>query len=179
MRSVANTGVRLVDNFRSREEASRVIDLYGKRVDKSTVLGPDGLSMLHTHRTSSDIRLTSESDPLLRSIICRAAALFGLPTSHAELFSLTRYQSGEYYKRHFDHDGTSEADRLCTLLIYLNDLAADEGGETFFNELHFAFQPVSGRAVVWNNSDINGQRLEESMHNALPVKKDGVEKWVA
>jgi prolyl 4-hydroxylase len=176
--SIADTGVRFVDNFLSRDEALRVIE-HGTLVRKSTVIGPDGSSILHTHRTSSDTLLSPQSDPLLKLITCRAASLFGLPLSHAEIFSLTRYQYGEYYKSHFDHDGSMDADRLYTLLVYLNDLDPDEGGETLFNALHFAVQPVCGRAVIWNNSDTRGNRLKESVHTALPITREGSEKWVA
>lgn len=179
MHSVAETGVRLIDNFLSRDEALRIIELHGKAVKKSTVIGPDGSSILHAHRTSSDTLLRPETDPLLKSIILRAASIFGLPPSHAEIFSLTRYQYGEYYKSHRDHDGSIKADRLYTLLVYLNDLDPDEGGETLFNELHFAVQPICGRAVVWNNSDTRRNALKDSLHTALPITREGTEKWVA
>lgn len=176
--SIADTGVRFIDNFLSRDEAAKIIALHGKMVRKSTVIGPDGSSILHSHRTSSDTLLLPESEPLLQAIIYRAASLFGVPASHAEVFSLTRYQYGEYYKSHFDHDGSLKADRLYTLLIYLNDLNEDEGGETLFDKLNFAAHPVCGRAVIWNNSDTRSKVLQESVHSALPVTREGAEKWV-
>jgi len=160
--SVGNTGVRVVDNFLSEEEAREVISLYGLAVSKSTVIGPGGNSITHDHRTSSDTLIAIDSSPLVESLTYRAATLFGLPVSHAEIFSLTRYQHGEYYKGHFDHDGSMKADRLYTLLIYLNGLTPEEGGGTCFEKLNLVVQPVCGRAIVWNNSDLGRVRLPES-----------------
>ena len=177
--SVGKTGVKVVDNFLSEEEALQVISLYGPAVSRSTVIGPGGDSITHDYRTSSDTLIATDSSPLIQSITYRAATLFGLPVSHAETFSLTRYQYGEYYKGHFDHDGSMKADRLYTLLIYLNGLTPEEGGGTCFEKLNFVAQPVCGRAVVWKNSDLNRVRLSESYHSALPILKEGAEKWVA
>ena len=177
--SIGQTGVRVIDNFLSEEEAREVINLYGLAVARSTVIGPGGHSITHDYRTSSDTRISIESSTLLKSITYRAATLFGLPVSHAETFSLTRYQYGEYYKGHFDHDGSMKADRLYTLLVYLNGLAPEEGGGTCFEKLNLVAQPVCGRAVVWNNSDLGRVRLAESYHSSLPILKEGTEKWVA
>jgi len=177
--SIGQTGVRVVDNFLSKEEARALIDLYGLTVVRSTVIGPGGQSVIHDYRTSSNAYVSIDSSPLIKLITYRAATLFGLPVSHAETFSLTRYQYGEYYKGHFDHDGSMKADRLYTLLVYLNDLTPEEGGGTCFEKLNLVAQPVCGRAVVWNNSDLSRVRLPESYHSALPVLKEGAEKWVA
>jgi Rps23 Pro-64 3,4-dihydroxylase Tpa1-like proline 4-hydroxylase len=179
VRSIGNTGVKAIDNFLSAEEAQEIIKLYGQEVSRSTVIGLKNDSITHEYRTSSDVNIVLDSSPLVKSIFYRAATLFGLPVSHAEIFSLTRYQCGEYYKGHFDHDGSIKADRLYTMLIYLNSLSREEGGGTWFEKLNFVAQPVCGRAIVWNNSDLNRVRLDESYHSALPVLKEGAEKWVA
>jgi hypothetical protein len=115
--AVGGAGVRVIDNFVSREEARQLIDLYRQQLKRSTVIGPDYKSIKHGYRTSSDalIQLV-DADPLVHRIIYRAATMVGLPFPHAERFSLTRYQNGEYYKIHSDHDGSINADRLYTVL---------------------------------------------------------------
>ena len=178
--AVGGTGVRVIDNFVSREEARQLIDLYRQQLKRSTVIGPDYKSIRHGYRTSSDalIQLV-DADPLVHRIIYRAATMVGLPFSHAERFSLTRYQNGEYYKIHSDHDGSINADRLYTVLVYLSDLAENEGGETMFSKLNLVAQPICGRAVVWPNSYADKSLRPESLHSALPVLVEGAEKWVA
>jgi len=177
--SVGDTGVRVVDNFLSPDEAAEIIATHGEAVKKSTVIGPDGKSISHDYRTSSDTFIPVDSDPVIRAVVYRAASLFGLPVDHVEIFSLTRYQHGEYYKSHYDHDGSLKADRIYTLLIYLNDLKLEDGGGTQFDELNLVAHPVCGRAVLWANSDSEQKVRPDSKHCALPITGENAEKWVA
>jgi hypothetical protein len=180
VRDVGETGVRIVDNFCTAEESAALIEMGRGLVAPSTVIGPGGKSILHDYRTSSDSFIPlGSADPLILNIVYRAASLLGLPMSHSEKFSLTRYRSGEYYKAHLDHDGTLKADRLYTVLLYLNDLSVEEGGGTLFEKLNLATQPVQGRAVLWVNSDREKRALKQTLHSSLPVTRDGAEKWVA
>jgi prolyl 4-hydroxylase len=176
--SVAQTRIRAIDNFLSRDEAQQIIDTHRESVRKSTVIGPDGSSIVHDHRNSSDTFIQVDADSLIQMVVCRAAALLGLPVGHVEKLSITRYKSGEYYKSHLDHDGSVKADRLYTVLIYLNDLKEEEGGGTLFNKLNLVTHPVCGRAIIWANCDSNRKVLAETEHSSMPVLKEGVEKWV-
>jgi len=180
VRAIADTGVRIIDGFCSPAEAEALIEIGRDTVRRSTVIGPDGQSIFHDYRTSSDslIRL-ADADPLIVSIAQRAAALLGLPVTHSETFSLTRYGQNEYYKSHLDHDGSIKADRLYTVLLYLNDLADGDGGGTLFHKLNLVTQPVRGRAVIWVNSDTDRKAIPETLHSSLPVVNDNAEKWVA
>jgi len=178
--AVGDTGMRVIDNFLSPEEAEGLIKLHGDRVGRSTIIDTEGSSVADEYRTSSDTFIqVADHNPLVQAIVYRAASFFGLPVTHAETFSLTRYQSGEYYKSHYDHNGSLRADRLYTLLIYLNSLDADEGGGTLFNKLNLVTQPVQGRAVVWVNSEADKSVRKESVHSSLPITSDTAEKWVA
>jgi len=179
IKSVGNTGVRVIDQFLSTEEAQQVIDHHGSLVNRSTVIGQDNASIHHMHRTSSDTFISTHADPLVGKIVRRAASVLGLPPSHAENFSLTRYQHGEFYKSHHDHDGSLKADRLYTVLIYLNGLEAEEGGGTIFPRLNIITQPVCGRAIIWVNSDLDANARMETLHAAMPILREGAEKWVA
>lgn len=180
IKEVGETGIRLVDNFCTAEEAAAIIEIGRQTVSPSTVIGPSGESILHDYRTSSDTFVfLRNADPVLLDIVYRASSLLGLPMSHSEPVSLTRYRSNEHYKAHLDHDGSLKADRLYTVLLYLNDLTVEEGGGTMFEELNIVTQPVRGRAMLWVNSDRNRTPLKETVHSSLPVTRDGAEKWVA
>lgn len=175
-----HSGVRYLDNFATPAETDRLIELGRDLVQRSTVIGPEGKSTVHDYRTSSDtfIRL-EQADPAIAQIVHRAAVFLGLPPDHAERFSITRYQHDEYYKSHMDHDGSLQADRLYTVLLYLNSLAEGEGGDTVFERLNLRARPVRGRALCWVNSLADKTVREETLHSALPVLKPGAEKWVA
>ena len=179
VRTLADTGVRLMDNFCTRAEAERMIDVCRDKVQRSTVINERKESVEHTYRTSSDMTLHVDgTDPVLKDLVFRASGLLGLPVQCVERTSITRYRSGEYYKSHFDHDGSIKADRLYTVLIYLNDLADEEGGGTMFPDLNVVARPVQGRAICWVNSDPDKSVRRESRHSALPVLKETAEKWV-
>jgi hypothetical protein len=180
IRAVSKTGVRIVDNLCSDEEAAKLIDIGRAVVKRSTVIGAGGKSIEHDHRTSSDTIINlKNANPGILAIVYRAASLFGLPISHAETFSLAHYAHNEYYKSHLDHDGSMKADRLYTCLLYLNDLTEEEGGGTLFEKLNLVVQPVCGRAVLWVNSDIKKNALQHTVHSSLAVLKSKSEKWVA
>ena len=48
-----------------------------------------------------------------------------------------------------------------------------------FDNLNLVAHPVCGRGVVWINSNLDKSRRPDSKHSALPVLKEGAEKWVA
>ena len=61
-------------------------------------------------------------------------------------------------------------------LVYLGDLPADAGGETWFPHLGLSVAPRAGAALVWPNVDAGGRPLPETLHEARPLAAEGVEK---
>jgi len=176
---LADTGVTVVDNFCTRDEAEYFIRSRGGEISRSTIVENEKELKFHAGRTSSDafIRLTNNEENF-QNLVFRAASLFGLPVSYCERVSITRYGEGEYYKSHLDYDNSFHADRMYTCLIYLNDLGSDQGGGTWFSRLNLLASPKLGRAVCWVNTDPDGTRHPETLHAALPPKGEGAEKWV-
>lgn len=60
-----------------------------------------------------------------------------LEETHGGKFQVTSYASGVGYKSHMDCvlESDGRPDRYATFLVYLNDMGADNGGETLFTEL--------------------------------------------
>jgi len=176
---VCNTGLTVLDNFCTAEEAEHFINIGRGVVTRSVIVDDSNKHVQHSGRTSQDafVKL-DKNDPVLHRVVFRAASLFGLPCSYAEKVSFTRYGDGEYYKAHLDYNDSFTADRLYTCLIYLNTLTEAEGGGTWFTRLNLVATPKLGRAVCWVNKDPDGTRHPESHHAALPPKGGDVEKWV-
>jgi prolyl 4-hydroxylase len=180
VQKIANTGLRVVENFCTRNEADLLVEMARSQLTKSQVV-VDGKVVNHSGRTSTFAMAFHKyhQDSRVLPIIARGAMLAGVPVDHAEPVYVTRYSNGEYYKGHFDFgDSFFTEHRLYTMLIYLNDLSPEQGGATYFRDLNIAVQPKAGRAVIWTNMNPDGSTHSETVHAALPPKGDDVEKWV-
>jgi len=176
---IANTGITAIDNFCTPEEARHFIGTAGHNVRPSVVVEGEKKLVLSAGRTSQDALMhLSNSDQVFRDVVFRAASVFGLPVTHCDMVSITRYAEGEYYKAHLDYDDSYFADRMYTCLIYLSELDDSQGGGTWFTRLNLLARPKLGRAICWVNTDPDGKRHPETHHAALPPVGADVEKWV-
>lgn len=174
---VGNTGLSIVENFCTPEEARATIEAAQHRLEASRIT-IDNKQVQDAYRTSQTATVFDPTvqTPVVVPLLYRAAMLLGVPPTHAENVFVTRYQEGEYYKAHEDYGDNFDGDRLYTVLIYLNDLADDQGGGTVFTDLNVGVKPRLGRAVIWTNTNPDGSRHTETRHEALPVTNGG-EKW--
>lgn len=99
-----------------------------------------------------------------------------------EEIQLTKYNPGEYYKRHWDNFNTPgvqsiENDRIGTIILYLND--DFEGGETTFNQLEISIKPKRGKVCYFYYP--MGSNTEMLEHEAMPVingEKKIIQIWI-
>ena len=175
---VGKTGIAIVENFCSRDEADYLISRAGKRLTDSRIT-IDNKQIKDPYRKSQTAIVFDpyNKDPAVLRVVQRAAMLLGIPADHVESVYVTRYRSGEYYKVHHDAYEGFDGDRLYTTLIYLNDMKEEEGGGTIFEKLNVGVRPKCGRAVMWTNTNPDGTQHPEVAHEALPVAP-GAEKWV-
>ena len=173
-----DTGVAIVNNFCTRDEAEYLIARSGKRlVDSRITINNKQIKDPYRKSQTAIVFDPYNKDPAVLKIVTRGAMLLGVPADHVESVYVTRYRSDEYYKAHHDAYPGFDGDRLYTILIYLNDLTEDQGGGTVFEKLNIGVRPKCGRAVVWTNTNPDGSLHPEAVHEALPVKSDAV-KWV-
>lgn len=172
------TGIAVVDNFCTPDEAQYLISRATKRLSDSRIT-IDNRQIKDPYRKSQTAIVFDphNKDPEVVRVAGRAAMLLGVPTDHVESVYVTRYRAGEYYKAHHDAYEGFDGDRLYTVLIYLNDLREEDGGGTIFEKLNIGVRPKCGRAVIWTNTNPDGSHHAETMHEALPVK-GAAEKWV-
>lgn len=174
---VGSTGISLVENFCTPDEARAIVDASRDRLRASRIT-VNNEQVLDDYRTSQTASVFDprNKEPAVVPLLYRAAMLLGVPATHAENVFVTRYGEGEYYKAHQDFYPGFDGDRLYTVLIYLNDLRDDQGGGTVFADLNVGVRPRLGRAVIWTNTNPDGSHHPETRHEALPVTNDG-EKW--
>lgn len=116
------------------------------------------------NRTSYSCLLKSGQTPMIASIEQRIGAIAGMEVDYLERLNLVRYSPGQFFNKH--HDGRF---RPKTVFIYLNDLADDDDGETYFPELNLKFKPGKGVAIMWANT-LDGKEDMRMVHHGLPPK---------
>ncbi|KAL4428689.1 hypothetical protein ABPG77_009795 [Micractinium sp. CCAP 211/92] len=132
----------LFHGFLSNDEADYIIKTALPGLQRSEVVGPDGKETLDDIRTSSGTFLLKDSDPVLKVVEERVAAVSHLPRANHEDLQVLRYEQGQTYRDHYDINDSPERIalmkasgqlgglRTATLLMYLSDV--EEGGETAF-----------------------------------------------
>lgn len=182
---VADTGIVVVDNFCTAEEAEYLIAKAQPVLSPSRILvkNATGENSISDHRTScsATILTKDDQDPEILRLVARAAMFTGLDGRNVDPIYVNRYREGNYYNVHNDYleDGFPLVDRVYSTLIYLNDLGGGQGGGTHFAGLNLEVRPKMGRAVFWTNANPDGSYHREYAHAGLPVSGAETEKWVA
>jgi prolyl 4-hydroxylase len=130
-----------------------------------------------TARTSQSCHLRKGSQPC-PSVLRKVQALTAMPIDHMETPQVARYEPGQFYTMHFDGPdeslvpphlwGEQGGQRVCTVLIYLNDVL--NGGRTRFNRLGLEVAPRKGCAVVFLPGCVDTGQLDyRVLHEARPA----------
>jgi prolyl 4-hydroxylase len=185
---IAWPSIVVLDNFLSKEECRELIILSRPNLAPSLeyVPGDDIVRVANEKGRISETVFYGQFDehPLIQRIETRISTLLGIPQSHGEGMSVTRYGPGGFVGLHRDYlelEGTPEDSptrkggyRMCTFLMFLNDVR--KGGETHFFMPGLKFQPRAGRALYFEYCNSMGQIDDDTLHEGLPVG-DG-EKWI-
>ena len=165
-----------VPEFISIVESAHIIERAGSQLKKSFVMGGkaaslddtatddiDGIKKMAAKETIDDQSYRSSynawlhSDKLTTQLHNRLADITQFPVQlfqqKSEELQVVKYEKGGQFKVH--HDSSAFQPRLLTALLYLNDVPADMGGETWF--------PFAGKRREFNLS------VEEAISTALQM----------
>jgi hypothetical protein len=170
-------GLRVLPSFLTRGECDLLISLshgpsHSPLFARSLVGRPH--SYVSASRTSHSAVLRSSHHPLVGAVLARIAAATGATVGHLEgspAFDVLRYEVGERFDSHRDSTEGDAQPRRATMLIYLNDMPADAGGETRFPIIDVEFTPTCGTALTWSNCSDRQTVHEESLHQSLTVRR--------
>ena len=169
----ATEPVKILETFLEPEKCQYIIDTYKDRVKRSTVVSPKG-DVEDSARTSHTFFLPDD-DKVIAELREKAATLAGVSADHVEGLQLVRYSKGEQYKFHYDYfDAIRDNQRVHTFLVYLNDLAMEDGGATIFKGYNVKVYPRQGRAIWFRNMTESGQLNEKSLHAGEEVQTDTI-----
>lgn len=180
----SNLEVYTVDGLLDTEECSVLIDLIERDLYPSGLMAaaPDP-----DFRTSMSCNLKKQ-DPAVAQLEQRICDLLGTDPLHGETAQGQRYEVGQEFKPHHDffHPGqfySDQADReggqrTWTAMLFLNEPEA--GGCTNFPDAELKVAPETGKLLVWNNLDTQGNPNRYSLHQGMPVEagsKYVITKW--
>ena len=168
-----------VQDFISEAERRHFLSFQQEDMARAHVAGI-GAGEESSRRTNAVRWLVHGTSPTTLAVADRAAALVGIPRSHAESFQLIRYLPGQEYQIHYDAFDPDQprgqrnwqrgGQRLFTVLVYLN--AVEEGGTTSFPRLNLVTHPAPGKALVFQNCyPHTTTRHPDTLHSGDPVKR--------
>ncbi len=176
--------VEELDDFLTPEECDRIMELSTPKLFESKVYSSESDVKDTSHRISQQAWLEDNLDPIIAKISQKTVDVVGKPIQNQELLQVVKYEKGGFFKPHFDACYGNEehckrmnehgGPRYATLLIYLND--DFEGGETYFPGIDKSIKPKKGKAVLFYDSDANGNVIGESFHGGNPIISGN--KWI-
>lgn len=172
------------ENFLTPEECDKIIELASPKLFESKVYSSDSDITYKSHRVSKQTWLEDKLDPIIAKLSWKTAELVGKPIQNQELLQVVKYDKGGFFNPHYDACSGNELEckrmnqrggsRYATLLIYLND--DFEGGETIFPIIGKSVKPKKGNAILFYDSDKDGNLIRESFHGGNPIINGN--KWI-
>jgi prolyl 4-hydroxylase len=177
-----------VHEFMSAQEISDLLCQSEGKWSTSKVVAPSG-ARTDSVRTSDSCWFEKGCSALVASIEQRVSVITGKDTRFQEPLQLVRYYNNQHYAAHHDYFNEQEAcgreevqkrgQRSLTMVVYLLDPAS--GGCTDFPRLHMAVKPEAGTALLFMNTDDEGDVNPQTEHAGQAVTagtKIAMNVWV-
>lgn len=177
--------VLLIEDFFTLQECQEYIEKSQTSTmsSQSPTVGKDAAA--RAQRTSTTFYHYFRDVP---EFLAKAARLLGLSSIDClEEPQTVRYQRKEQFSWHLDAIGPNEIDssgqRVATLLVYLTELEASQGGATLFRDLNLRVQPKRGSALLFFPSagGLSNPQIDiRTLHCGQVVAPDAdTDKWIA
>lgn len=146
-------GIQVIDNaILNCDEIIKHLDSLNNW-QPSFVIGNSGtLDKARTSETTFVPMLSWNNDPIIHEMnrvvwqsIDNYAQEHDFSFTGIEDVSIQRYQIGDFYKAHTDHDISNP--RIVSAVAYLNTV--EIGGETRFTRFDYKVKPVAGRIAIF------------------------------
>ena len=168
----ATPATQLFRAFLTPPECAHIASAASDMLEPAQVVDPEsGRFIEHPVRTSSSAVVGPARETLvIQAINRRLAAASGTAVTHGEPLQVLHYAPGQQFRPHHDALAVQHArgnQRLCTMLIYLND--AYEGGETRFVSSGLEVRGRAGDMLLFANLRADGSPDPAAQHAGLPV----------
>ena len=182
-----NPKIIYIHNFITEEEAKHIIKLADELKKPSTIDSKESALTLETKtRSSNTAHLGKSSDYVIKDIEKKASEYTNLNINYIEPLQVAVYEKGQKYNPHYDFFNADSSvieqygNRTKTILVYLNNLSEDAGGNTYFPKLDIRIKPKALDAIYFenmNDGNVNYDTLhagEEILNNS---KKYAINIW--
>ena len=176
--------IKLYPNFLTSDECDKIIELSKNKLKISKINGNTEIILNKTTRDSYTAWVNDDEDPIIKKISLFVSEISGKPIINQERLQIVKYEKNGFYKAHYDacnykikkceYENKKGGPRYITFLIYLND--DFKGGGTWFPKLNFTTVPKKGDAILFYDTDYDGNIITNSLHQANDIIEG--EKWV-
>jgi len=179
MQPLGATGVRLIDNFCSPHEAALLIDSARTLLERAQT----GDVVVNDVALSGQFALSEHDgdDSTLLPLLYRCAVAFGIPYTHVERIAVGRVSESSSPDLMGQNAPLLVGRSQHCVLIFLNEMAGDDAGETVFTGMKLAISPRVGRAVCWSvaeNFSATNLGLEELLPRTPTAEKWFMQVWL-
>jgi hypothetical protein len=171
-RKIAATGVRVIDNFCTAEESAWLINSARNVLQSANA----DVAVNDVASTGVLALAGADNDDAILTLLYRSSILLDVPYTHASRIMLARCRSDSAVDILSKHAPAGSGKRQHVVMIFLNEVPGDMGGDTVFEGLKFAASPRVGRALCWTRDAAAGT-ADILPHELPPVSEDS-EKWV-
>jgi hypothetical protein len=99
----------------------------------------------------------------------KISKVLNIKSNDIELLQVTKYDKDQFYKLHYDYADGDKFMRKYSVIIYLNDLTPEDGGETHMPLYNIKIHPKKGMLFYFDNLFDNGIPNNLTIHEGRPV----------
>jgi prolyl 4-hydroxylase len=163
---------KLIEKFLSIEECNNLLELAKDKYEPSRI---------NTHNEnvnnivrSSNTYYCNNPNKFIIEISKKISDLLNIDIKFLENLQITKYKKLENYKLHYDYADGEKFMRKYSIIIYLNNLSKEDGGETHFPLFNTKITPKKGMLIYFDNLFENGVANNLTIHEGLPVLTDNI-----
>lgn len=162
----------IIDSFLSNDECDKLLELSKDRFFKSKVdqINPQ---LDNNIRSSETCIFEMNENTLIENIENKIINLLNINIEKLEHLLINKYNKNDFYTLHHDYNIKTNNLRKYSIIIYLNDLEPEDGGETHFPLYNTKITPKKGTILYFDNLFLS-DRLENNLtvHEGLPLLTD-------
>jgi len=164
-----DTIVNIHRNFLSSSECNYIINYCKDKLSDSRVYNNDNIVLDTKNRISKSYATIRNEDEIITDVKNRIMNLFKINENRIEELQIVKYDNGNFFKLHHDYINYFENKRKYSIIIYLNSLNEEDGGETYFPFYNQTVIPEEGTLIYFDNLFDDNSDNFLTLHEGKPI----------